>query len=342
MPPLSSAVHAAALAARVDRVTAEVVTAMREVGIRPLLLKGPSIATWLYEDGTRPYDDSDLLVAPGSYRRAGDVLRELGFRHHEYVWLRYVQTWLRGSGPSGVPHGGPNAVDLHRSLNGIRASADTVWEVLSAETDTLQVGGIDVEVFSLPARALHVGLHAAQHGARAEQTLEDLGRALRFADEQVWRQAADLAERLDAMPAFASGLRLDPEGARLAERLGLPARPPPGVALRIDVQNSAAIALESLTSERSLRARARLLLQALFPSRSYMRHWTATRMTPLPAALRRGALGLWLAYLWRPIWNLGRLPKAIIALRRARRGETEDEGPASDERDPRPGAHGDL
>ena len=70
MPPLSSAVRTAALAVRVDRVTAEVVTAMREAGIRSLL-KGPSIATWLYGDGgARPYDDSDLLVAPGAYRHA--------------------------------------------------------------------------------------------------------------------------------------------------------------------------------------------------------------------------------------------------------------------------------
>jgi len=341
MPPLSSALRTAALAARVDGVTAEVVTAMREVGIRALLLKGPSIATWLYRDGAaRPYDDSDLLVAPGSYRQAGYVLRELGFRHSEYVWLRYVQAWLRGIDDSRAALQ-PSSVDLHRSLNGVRAPANTVWEVLSAETDTLQVGGIDVEVLSVPARALHVALHAAQHGADVGRPLGDLARALRLADEQVWREAADLARRIDALPAFAAGLRLDPEGAGLAEHLGLPAERPPAVALRAGAQNPVAIALESLSSERSLRARVRLLLQALAPSRLYMRHWSATRMTRWPAALRQGPLGLGLAYLWRPIWNIGRLPKAIIALGRARRGQSQDEGSASDESVPAPSAQRD-
>jgi Uncharacterised nucleotidyltransferase len=318
----SSAVRTAALGAWVDGVTAEVVTAMRTVGIRPLLLKGPSIATWLYGDGApRPYDDSDLLVAPGSYRQAGEVLRELGFHHLEYAWLPYVQTWVRRSDVSGDEGGHPSMVDLHRSLNGVGAPADIVWGVLSAHADTLQIGGIDVEVLRVPARALHVALHAAQHGAGAEQPLDDLTRAMRVADQHVWREGADLARRLNAVPAFAAGLRLDPEGARLAQRLRLPAKRPRGVALRVGPQNPVAIALESLASERSFRARGQLLLQALAPSRLYMRNWSATHMARWPVALREGSLGLWLAYLWRPLWNLGRLPKAITALRRVRQDQ---------------------
>jgi hypothetical protein len=317
--PLSPPMRTAALVLHVDSVTAEVVTAMRRAGIRPLLLKGPSIATWLYGDGPfRRYGDSDLLVAPGSYRRAGHVLRELGFRHREYVWLGYVETWWRGSGTGAVDLR-PTSVDLHCSLSGVRAPAQTAWEVFSADTETLQVGGIDVEILRVPARALHVALHAAQHGADGARPLEDLARALRLADEQVWGQAAGLARRLDAVAAFAAGLRLHPDGARLAERLRLPSERPPAVALRLGAQNPVAIALESLASERSLRARAHLLLRGLVPSRRYMRHWSATRMGGWPEALREGPLGLWLAYLWRPIWNLGRLPGAIGAVRGARR-----------------------
>ena len=340
MPQPPSAFRRAARVLQIDHVTAEIVTAMRAAGIRSLLLKGPSIASWLYRDGAhRAYDDSDILVAPGSYRLAGEVLRELGFRHHEYVWLHYVQTWRRGCELSGVQGGWPSLVDLHRSLNGVRASADTVWDVLSADTDTLSVGGVEVEVLCVPARALHVALHAAQHGVDVRRPLEDLGRALRLADDHVWRDAADLARRLDALPAFAAGLRLDPEGARLAERLRLPAERTPPVALRVGTQDPVAIALESLASEEPLRTRALVLLRALAPSALYMRDWSATRMARWPAALREGTLGLWLAYLWRPIWNLGRLPKAIIALRRARRGQAQAEDPARDASLPASGEH---
>ena len=78
--PLSAGIRNTALALAVDAVTAEVVTALRDAGIRPLLLKGPSIAGWLYGDGAaRPYGDSDLLVSPGSYRPAENALRALGF-----------------------------------------------------------------------------------------------------------------------------------------------------------------------------------------------------------------------------------------------------------------------
>jgi Uncharacterised nucleotidyltransferase len=322
MPQVSPGLRRVARVLMIDHVTAEIVTAMRAAGIRPLLLKGPSIASWLYRDGAhRAYDDSDILVAPGSYRLAGEVLRELGFRHHEYVWLHYVQTWRRGSELSGVQGGWPSVVDLHRSLNGVRASADAVWDVLSADTDTLPVGGVEVEILCVPARALHVALHTAQHGADVRRPLEDLERALRLADDHVWREARDLARQLDALPAFGAGLRLDPDGARLAERLRLPVGRPIAVALRVGAQEPVAIALESLASQGSRRDGALLLFRALAPSRLYMRDWSATRMARWPAALREGTLGLWLAYLWRPIWNLGRLPKAIIALRLARRAQ---------------------
>ena len=49
------------------------------------------------------------------------------------------------------------------------------------------------------------------------------------------------------------------------------------------------------------------------------------------ASLARGGAAsdvsaLAVAYLWRPIWILLRLPKAIIAVRRARRGEAQPKG----------------
>jgi hypothetical protein len=317
--PLPSAVLTAALVLRVDSVTAEAVMAMRGAGIRTLLLKGPSIAAWLYGDGAaRPYGDSDLLVAPGSYRPAGEVLRELGFRDLAYPWHRDSQTWLRRSDTS--------YVDLHRSLKGASALPDRVWDALAAHTDTLRVGGIEVEALRVPALALHVALHAAEHGVwDFRRPHEDLARALQVADEGTWREASDVARRIDALPAFAAGLRFNPDGARIAERLKLPAKPPPAAALRSGSHLPVAGAVEALASERSLRARARFALRAFVPPLSYMREWSATHMARWPAAVRRGALGLGVAYLWRPIWILLRLPKAIAALRRARRGKAQAE-----------------
>ena len=171
----------------------------------------------------RPYGDSDLLVAPESYGPAEEILRELGFRPLGVslaVGISDLGASLR-----------PGAVDLHCSLVGAAAAPATVWEELTADAETLRIGGVDVEVLGIRARALQIAPLPAQHGAE-EQPLEDLARALRIADEQVWCEAGDLARRVDAPAAFATTLRLDPEGALLAQRLTLPAKSPPEVALR--------------------------------------------------------------------------------------------------------------
>jgi Uncharacterised nucleotidyltransferase len=55
---------AAGVSLHLDAVTTEVVLALREAGIPSVLLRGPAIARWLYEDPTeRSYVDTDLLGA---------------------------------------------------------------------------------------------------------------------------------------------------------------------------------------------------------------------------------------------------------------------------------------
>ncbi|MEO6714059.1 MAG: nucleotidyltransferase family protein, partial [Mycobacteriales bacterium] len=63
---LTSSQIAAASTLAVDRLTADVVRALRAEGVEPILLKGPSFARLLYSSSElRPYVDADLLVAPG-------------------------------------------------------------------------------------------------------------------------------------------------------------------------------------------------------------------------------------------------------------------------------------
>ncbi len=63
-----------------DVVTGEVVEAMRRRGVRPLLIKGPVLERWLYQDGTkRRHGDIDLVVASDQFADAEAALAELGF-----------------------------------------------------------------------------------------------------------------------------------------------------------------------------------------------------------------------------------------------------------------------
>jgi hypothetical protein len=300
---LSPALRAAALSLRVDAVTAEVISKLRSAGVRAILLKGPSIATWLYADGTaRPYRDTDLLVAPDALRATSRALRGLGFREQPGV---SSYTWFRRSDRS--------IVDLHDTLFGVEANKNHAWVVLSEATETMRIGVLDVETLGRPARLLYVVLHAAQHEShRFEQPLKDLERALHRAEERPWKEAAGLASHLRAMPTFAAGLRLLPDGASLADRLGLLDERSLMLSLREEGGRSLVVTLERLATAPGMGARLRLLARRLAPPPDYMR-WRYPRLAA------RGTAGLALAYLWRPVSTALRLPAAILAWRRARR-----------------------
>ena len=199
---------------------------MGDEGVRAIVLKGPSFADWLYTDGTRRrYGDVDLLVSPAQLEQANAVLSRHGFVPHtpgEHPLRDPTagQPWVRERDDA--------VIDLHVRLHGVGAPAAIAWTELSADTERQRVGGIKVEVLRPSARALHVALHAAQHGSRASKPIEDLRRALAVLDEDLWHEAAILAAHIQALPAFATGLRHLPEGGVLAARLGAAGRDPAG------------------------------------------------------------------------------------------------------------------
>jgi len=305
----STAARVAAGNLRVDAATAEVLSAFEPAGVESLLLKGASVTRWISTpEDPRPYLDCDLLVRPADRGAAERVLAELGYEQlfeEEAMpewWREHSATWTRVADGS--------KVDLHRSLVGIGADPDAVWSTLSARTEELVVGGYPATVLTVPGRAFHLAVHAGQHGAGWSRPLEDLDRAIAVSDEASWREAAELADSLDATAAFAAGLRLSPAGERMADRLGLPRDLPVDVALRAGTPPPVALGLDQLAQAKGPRARLRILRHKLAPPPSFMRHWS-------PLA-RRGRFGLVLAYLWRPLWLLARLPEGFRAWRRAR------------------------
>ena len=139
-------------------------------------------------------------------------------------------------------------LDVHRTLAGIGVDPDVAWRALSRERASVTVAGRGrCRSSGSPARTLHVALHAAHHGIGPSRPIEDLRRAVRTADDGIWRSAAELADELDALlDAFAAGLALDPEGAALAQRLHLPSRVSTGAALRAGSPAPLALGFEQL------------------------------------------------------------------------------------------------
>jgi hypothetical protein len=291
----------------VDGSTVRVVRALHARGVEAILLKGPALASWLYDDGRRGYSDADLLVPVHKLDTAESTLEELGFSRFpgDSSPLRandHAQPWIQEDGI---------AVDLHRTLFGAGVAPEDVWNILWRAREPMSVAGAVVPVLTRPARALLVAVHASQHGPEREQPLEDLRRAIARVDEATWEAAAELAARIELAPTFARGLRLDPTGAELAERLGLLDDRIIDLVERRGSGARLAIGFERLKRAQGPAAKLALLRREAFPKPSHLRWWS-------PVA-SRGPLGLAAAYAWRVAWLLWHAPPSVIAWRRARR-----------------------
>jgi hypothetical protein len=286
---------------------------MRARGVRTILLKGPAVALWVYDaDRPRAYGDTDLLVSPLDHATAEQVLVQLGFTKliddaDTPGWRHPAHPWRR------IDDG--SEVDLHHTLVGVEATSEELWDALSERTMPMAVGGGEVEVLTPPARALHVALHAAQHGARTTQPLLDLERALDALPDEIWSDAARIADRVQATSAFATGLRLSPRGAALAERLCLPAHRSTETALLALTPPPAVLGWEHLARTRGWRALIVFVTRKLVPTPRLMRAWS-------PMA-RRGRLGLALAYLGRPLWVAVRAGPGFAIWLNAERGHAD-------------------
>lgn len=297
---------------RLDRVSIEVYEAFEAAGIPSILLKGPSIASWLYQEHElRSYGDSDLLVRIQDWDAAGEVLVSLGFQPQ---WGDMAHPNLGAYDSFAFKRNGVDTVDLHATLRGLRAQCDTVWRVLSAAPATHRVLYADLPVLALPARAMHLALHAAQHWGHEGNPTRDLQRGLEILPAELWREAMAVAAALDGLDAFGFGLRRLPRGQDLARELGLPER----VSIETRLREGAvplAHGLYALARLPGARAKLAVLTGELFPRPSFMRWWS-------PLA-RRGRRGLVASYVWRPLWLAGRLPAAareIVRAWRTRRG----------------------
>jgi hypothetical protein len=283
---------------RIDAATAEVLRGLEAVDVSALLLKGASISQWLFH-GARGYTDCDLWIRPGEAQSAERVLRELGFEPHideaglPDWWREHGSEWTRGV--DGV------CLDLHRTLPGVGVDAESAWRTLSRTTETVFVAHYPARALSVPARALHIALHAAQHGQAWGKVLADLERAVEVVEEPVWRRARELGAELAATDALAAGLRLLPAGAALAERLELPPNRSVEVALHASTPPPIALGFEQLAQAHGSRAKARIVARKVVPPPGFMRHWYP------PAARSRRQLAV--AYFYRPIWLIRNSPR---------------------------------
>ena len=158
--------------------------------------------------------------------------------------------------------------------------------MLSEHTETIVVAEHPARILSRPARAMYIALHAAHHGTGWHKALIHLERVLSVVDDSLWRSAATLAEEFKATDAFATGLRLLPDGAAVADRLGLPFTQSVEVVLHATTPPPVALGFEQLALAEGLWARVKIIVRKVVPPPGFIRHWWA------PAARSRRMLTL--------------------------------------------------
>jgi Uncharacterised nucleotidyltransferase len=287
-----------ALGLLVERESRDAIRALKEAGVRPILLKGPLQQAWLEPAGpARASADVDVLVSRDQLDNAGVALRDLGYGPAPALPDNLERKHL----PDRVEHGyhrawiaeGRTPVELHWSLGG--ADEHKVWDVLSKETETADLMGEEVELPNDAARCAIVALHAAQHGIGQPTGFRDLEKALAVAETETWRHAAELAAAMGGWTPFAVALSVTLHGAELLRELGGRSQP-------LNVRQALSFLTPAPTSlgfyffsrQRGVRAKVGFALAELAPPPAFMR-------LSYPLA-RRGLGGLALAYLYRPLW----------------------------------------
>jgi Uncharacterised nucleotidyltransferase len=186
---------------RINRATAELVSALSDQGIRSMLLKGPTTARVLYVGEERSYTDIDLLVEPSSMNRAEATAVRLGFQPRptpnrfaaRWVW-RKLETEERTFDRSvdGV------ALDLHRSFHQFPVNfklLPTLWSTRSE----MVFAGVSIPTPSVPCVGLLTILHAAESRhprARRERLVGDVERAIDRLGPDVWLEIGEFSKRL--------------------------------------------------------------------------------------------------------------------------------------------------
>lgn len=299
-----------------DAAAVQLFDAFGRAGIDALLLKGPVLARVLYEgQERRTYVDIDVLIAPRHRESGREALRGLGYAVSPEVFavddvgrVVHSETWV-GKPPFAERE---LAIDVHFWLAGARADPQVVWDRLAMPYDEIKIGGRSIPVPRREALALHIGMHAAQHGPSYAKGTRDLELALEAWPDDVWQAAAGLATDIGASDFFAGGLRIIGAGAELAARLDLEANP----ALDWEIRNPDArprgrFHLDALQDAASFGERVAILRRALLPTPEWL-------VRDYPWAWRGG---LWLRtaqvlhVIRAPLWAL----RAIRFRRRAGR-----------------------
>lgn len=289
---------------QLHRVAIEIVNALASADVPCLLLKGVSIAKWLYPNEARPSIDVDIFVPWAQWHQAIGQIERVGFTRDRLGdtggnWYRIKdRVWL----------------DVHYTLLGLRVPPSQLWTTLWNERERMELHGTTIPILNERARLFHVVLHALQTGNAKAKAAEDLARAIKYVSFERWQQAWTLARILQADHLFTAALRLYAVGgAEIAERLGAPRHIPFLQCVHAIESVPGSVALAALV-EGSWQQRYSLLKRWIWPENDLIAALEQGKVRRVPRWVRQCKSPYVRFYLWRA-WQvlscIGTWPEAL-------------------------------
>ncbi len=201
-------------------------------GIAAMPVKGPALAISAYGDlALREFGDLDVVVHPGAFDRARDLLAGEGYRPLAQLSSAGLRALRRSDHHLPMVHEGTGvAVELHWSLDngrpGRSLDGDWVW----ANARTVSLLGCDHPTLSWSALLVYLCVHGAKHGFTRLGWIRDIAGVLAAAPAGELATVPRLAANAEARRRLALGVALARGMLGAPEREELPSCATPDVA----------------------------------------------------------------------------------------------------------------
>lgn len=253
---------------------AEVGSRLGAAGIPCLHIKGPTVATWLYEPGERSWGDVDVLLPPSRMDDALEVLLAARFSYRD-PGLRWRTSEDHAITLTYDPDGAAvrkvaAEVDVHHRFLGIDGDPEHVFAELWRRREPVRLAGLQVWFPDITTRSLIAVLNAARdpHGEKAPR---DLRRLLDVATAADWARTIALARRVDASQALRAGLEIEAAGRDVVAGTTLAdVRVSSAVRLRAEGSSRTAVRIEELRGFGTLK-KVRMIAGWIVPSPAVIR-----------------------------------------------------------------------
>jgi hypothetical protein len=229
---------------------AEVGARLGAAGIPCLHIKGPTVATWLYEPGERSWGDVDILVPPSRMNAAIEILLAAEFSYRD-PGMRWWTSEDHALTLKFDPHGDAARkvaaeVDIHHRFLGIEGDPERVFAELWRRREPYRLAELEVWFPDLATRRLIAVLNAARD-PQGDKAPRDLRRLLAAATDADWARTIALAGRVEALEAMRAGLELEEIGREVVARTSLSdVRVSSAVRLRAEGSSRTAVRIQEL------------------------------------------------------------------------------------------------